>query len=417
MENGEGHDAVFHDDGLLYKNGVNVPLPTAVFGAGLASKTYFDISCVDGYTVPLVLKVQRPKQIQMVVTPPADVSCTLAYDAASPALDPANTNVWQTIADTSFLRRDSGPVGSCPTDEILFPHRRHSVALSLGGGDGYNDASSIGTEQFVMPYDVSGNGLFTSAFAEGATTDLRTYRNPAELAFLAAQSPPIVVPWTNEDIIGCASACSILTKDSGISQQFPHTGLANAHVFPPGSSSYIRVATDVPASDDNGVAEVCCKKSKNPPNPYVVTDTAVQANTSTWWYGNGATAPAPPPAGQGANYAFGFYASVYAPDPGIGAPWYISPAQNGGLPGSKNPYGGPIGGNTYEPSHYTETIRRGVTGQRQTSHAYSYAHDDQYATVICGAVDTANLVPAVDGRPGQRYDHYNVLMEILPDPV
>ena len=131
----------------------------------------------------------------------------------------------------------------------------------------------------------------------------------------------------------------------------------------------------------------------------MVTDTGLQTNTSTWWFGNGTTGPV----GNddvGANYAFGFYANVYAPD--FNSPWYV---QGPTGPQSKNPYSGGS-----EVSRYTETLRLGVTGQYQTTRAYSYAHDDAYSTVYCNAAQVQNLLPS-DGR-GAYYAGYEVLMII-----
>lgn len=387
--------AVWRTDGLLYGTdgqNIKVPLigPSGTPGVGtLSDITFFDISCVNGYTVPIELKVRRPaSSIGQSTT-----QCRVNYSPTAPPIDNDSDPGWQTIANTSQVR-----LADCPTAELLWPDRQNMIVgiPPSFSTDGYN--SNIGRQQYVMPWLTAGMSnsgptgtppvKLSAAFTTGTTTNLNYYRDPKEVQALPGHGLSI------EDKIGCASTCSALVQNRGISMMYPNP---SGHQFATGTYLVDPIFAKLLPSD-RGVSEICC--ITNPGS--VVTDSALQCNTSTWWYGNGTTGPVTP-ADTVANYAYGFFANVYAPD--HDSPWYVQGISG---PDSKNPYSGGTG-----MSAYVQTVRLGVTGQQQTTRAYTYAHDDPYSTVICTDSQSYNLNPS-DSR-GAYYTRYDILMVIHPE--
>jgi hypothetical protein len=351
--------------------------------------TFFDISCVNGYTVPIELKVRRPPSAVDQTT----TFCRVNYSPAAPSIDVASDPSWQTIADTSQIK-----LADCPTAELMWPITQHLIVgiPPTFNTDGYNTA--INQQQYGMPWltaamsSAGPTGMppvkLKATFTGGTTVDLNYYRDPQEVAALPGQG------YSVEQRIGCASTCSALVQNSGVSMLYPNAG---GHQFATGT--YLIDPTQyrlVPS--DRGVSEICC--ITNPGS--VVTDSALQCNTSTYWYGSGATGPAGP-TDLVANYAYGFFVNVYAPD--HDSPWYV---QGPTGPLSKNPY---TGGS--EMSAYVQTVRAGATGQQVTTRAYTYAHDDPYSTVICSTAQDYNLQPT-DER-GPYYARYDIMMVIHPE--
>ena len=415
----ENPTAKFGPDGFLYNmtNGENIPLQLKDGTAGtivgaLDSKTYFDISCVDGFTVPIAVLVKRPASALSPPDPLKQTRCRLAYSGDAPILDNLESDPgWQLIANT--LRLGHNPTGTsgsdvCPTGENLVPAPKLIKQLSGTSvlTDGYN--FNPGQTQYPMPYRRStAGGLFKDAMVTDSRVDLHVYRDPIEVTAMQAAGH---TDWNINQVLGCASPCSILTKNDGNTQMFPKLG-GQPHANP---SWLFNPNGLAPSSSERGVAEICAKippAGIQPPN-YVVTDTVKQVNTSTWWYG-GATTPLAPNSSQlVANYAFGFYVNVFAPKPND--PWYVGVGTD--PPGDKNPYKDPLNGGG-EQSKYVLAVREQATGQTQTTHAYSYAHDDSYATVICDAAFPRNIQTNPDDSRGSSYSHYDVLVEIHEDWV
>lgn len=383
------------DDGLLYDgNHMNI-LPVIGMNAigTLSNVTYFDISCVDGYTVPVTLKVRRP--VSAVQAASTLTECLVKYSDDAPRLDVVSDPDWQTVADTSNIK-----LAACPTDELLWPSDKAVTGLPGTGTDGYN--TNIGQTQYVMPWlthNMNPTGptgsppvLLSNAFVPGVTTDLNFYRDPRE---------QIAVPlagFNYDQKIGCASACSALTRNSAVSMLYPTPSGLTGHQF--GTGTYLVDSLNYPLlASSRGVSDICCVA----PPAGAVVNSQLQCNTSTWWYGNGTTGPVGV-SDQYANYAFGFYANVYAPD--HTSPWFV---QGPTGPLSINPYGGGP-----EVSKYTTVVRGGVTGQLQTTRAYTYPYDDQFCTVTSTVVDPVNLKSILGGR-GQFYSNYDVLVVIGTD--
>lgn len=393
--------AKFHDNGLLYDSlGNHIPLPVQPNGdsPGLTSGCYFNISCVDGYTVPVIVEVQRPPNSQG----NAATECHLAAGARRDDPDLPSTD-WQILADTSEI-----PFSQCPTTQRMWFAPKtvvdHLDGKPNGTGDGWNTQANVA--QYPMAYltESSGNpnAKIKSTFAVGApsNTNLRVYRDPQEVGvtFPAAPQPTI------DDMIGCAAPCSILTQTRGASMTYPKDG---GHF--PMTSTYLVDPLNKPLlSIDPGVGDVCCQTAPARPG-YVVNDTNLQCNTSKWWTSDYAGTPLVFPDGT-PNYNFGFYAGSFAPAP---------PADIPGDP-VKNPWW--YGGQEHNPYQtgpgsvvqYVALIRGNQPGQDTRTHAYAYAHDDSWNITICGSIDAVNLIPAADGNPAH-YAPYKVRIRIMPD--
>ncbi len=368
----------FNTNGLLYKPDgrggyVNVPLT----GGALTSPTYFDITCVDGFTVPMVVQVKRPDSGIA-----SGSKCTLR-DGSAP-LD-APVAGWQLppLIDTRHL----ADLSVCPTSEVLWPSPRTvAIVPPSTTGDGYNNHANV--TQFDMPW-VTQLSLPTAKLnasflpGSGSVTNLTQYRTPQEVAAVPSMGFSI------HDRIGCSSPCSVLVSNRGVSVMYPKVG---GHFS---TEKYIAVGADPFVTTDRGVSEVCCK----PPGGTVVADSNKQCNTSTWWTPPEA-GPAANPTTVNVNYNYGFYVNVFAPSPGADQPWW-----NGTT--SINPYAGGPGGSEVA---YVGVVRNGASGQAQTTRAYSYAHDDAWSTLLCDTAAPVNIRPT-DGR-GEHYARYDVRITI-----
>ncbi len=376
-------------DGLLYGlNGVNIPIPSSASAVALTPTDFFDVSCVDGYTVPIELKVRRPT----LALGSAATKCLTNYAPTAPTLDNLADPEWQTLANTSQIKLEF-----CPTAELLWPTTlRHVTPLIPGGTtDGYN--TSIGTQQFGMPWLTQGNSSGTptsnppvkldTRFVPGVTIDLNFYRDPSEIAARPSAG------WSINNKIGCASTCSALTSDRSVSMLYPKIG---GHQFPTGT--YIVPTSSVLSAAERGVADVCCHI---PDGTVMAGDIGGQCNTSKYWNGGtGVTGPAVP-SDTVANYAFGFYTNVYAPSDS--SPWYVNGGP--GQPENKNPYSGGS-----EMSQYVQKIRMGVTGQHQTTRAYAYPVDDVYNTLTCTANSDPATIVSIPNTRGSYHANYDILI-------
>lgn len=386
--------AKFSTNGLLYEPGPNNTQVNVLLeppnGVALGRDTFFDISCVDGFTVPMILQVRRP-------TGGVSTGASCALRDGSP-LDAA-TGTWQTLANTSHL---ASLTGSCPSSEILWPSSRIIASLTGHVGDGFNAHS--GTGQFPMPWvtqATSGAPAGTkllAAFTPNAPVDLHMYRNPQELTAAPHMG------WSVNNLIGCASPCSILTKDSGTSQMYPKPANTSPS-WPAGhyaTGTYLAVGQTPFVTTDRGVSEVCCQPA---PGADPVIDSNKQCNTSTWWADPG-IGPALPTAAV-VQYNFGFYVNMFAPSPGSAQdqPWWSGT-------GSINPYSAYPPVNLPPKDQYVDAIRNGANGQVQTTRAYSYAHDDAWNTLVCGSIVPSS---APDPR-GATYKRYDVRVTIGTTP-
>jgi hypothetical protein len=380
------NNAVIEKDGLLYRTdsqGVKIQIPFEG-GQYLIGDTFFDITCVDGYTVPIVLQVKRPVGA-------VNSSNSVCRTSGDP-IDIVGLDTWQEIANTRLFT-----LAECPADEVLWP-----PPIIIGtipsppvppGGDGWNSHSGTGQEPLV--YRTGPGTKLTTAFSTGTTFDLATYRNPLELTAVPSMG------FTNQNIIGCASPCSFLTKNDAVTIMYPKLG--GKHDLPP---VYTQGSTPL-FPDELGVSDVCCAAHFATTPEF---DSALQCNTSKAWTKPPATGNVPLQSTDTiAGYNFGFYVADFAPSLGTpqNQPWWDVNAKT-----SINPYQNVAS----RKSRYVATIRRGASGQDQKTRAYTYQHDDAWSTVHCTTPNPAAVHAAADYR-GTYYNRYRVRIVIGDGPM
>lgn len=385
----------FRTDGRLY-TASGAPGPQLPASAILPA-FYYDISCVDGFTIPLTLQVKRPST----AVPPV-VGCGLNSGAASGLDVPSNLG-WQTVASTMSL-----DLHNCPQGEILWPAPQALKGVT-GQGDGYSDPTiPIGTLQYPMPFVTQatpgypGGTTLLPAFSQGVPIPTTVYRDPSEVAKFPSK-------FQETDIIGCASPCALLTQDRSVTALYTKPGGYTDGLNYTVPSKFLQVTNATTGTPNalpstlRGVNQVCCVTD----GLAVATDSNLLCNTSKWMIGNGTSLPASPAAV--ADYGFGFYSQDYTPGPGD-PKW--APSLGG------NPY---LVGNGTDA--YVSFIRGGwnpITDPLNSNHrAYSYQHDDTYVTVVCSARDatapcqdsSGNPIPCVDSQGNQFLSPY--LMRIV----
>lgn len=361
-----------HTDALLYHvvdgKTVQVPLPA---GAFLDGPTYFDITCVNGFTLPVIMQVRRPH---------VGGSRTYCTTASPTPIDDPNISTWQTVADTKHLSESS-----CPSDVMWTPPRQIKQILGSASPvtDGYN--VHVNSTQQGMPWVVepAPGAKLKSTFHVGLPLDLKVYRNPAEIAATASSNLHLQA----SDVIGCASPCSLLTKRGASSAMYSEPGghyAENIYVQP----------GEVLLPGEPGVTDVCCGAQKLVTTAF---SSAEQCNTSKYWH-------PPAPIDAFTDYAFGFYASDYAPPPGTPQeqPWWDSSTPT--PPRSLNPYQT----DAANRSAYVAAIRNHQDGQSQTTRAYAWPHDDAWSTLVCHNDDPTNLQPIDRPNGSTYYKNYDV---------
>lgn len=380
--------SLLRNDGRLYlPDGTNIPLPESTV---LAPTMTYDISCVDGYTLPVIIQVQRPEGTR---TGPALQTVCKTSLANSPPIDTV-TGSFQTLAGITGIS-DS----NCPTDEVLWYQ-----PVSTVSGDVFNQGP-IGL-QFGQGYVTEGNTgpgpgvYFTSDFQEGTPVNLNAYRDPQENTYLISQSQP---PFT-QPFIGCAAPCSELTAGRG---DLDMNRLPGGHSWstPAMTTSSGPIPTTAP-----GVKQVCC----NAGTSSVITNTSTMCNTSKWWLSSsGATTE---------DNGFGFYVGDYLPNP---YETTVPPGANGNpwSGGQNYPSGTPYASDAARRSKYVELIRGGKTpldNPPTSTRTYSYAYDDIYSTLTCtsyGDVRARDVTTGATGIGGKEYYRPYLVKIIIGESV
>lgn len=235
------------------------------FEASIGNTTFFDVSAVDGYTVPVIVYIKRPTSTTGNINF-TNVKCTVNNDKKR-----LDTDDITLLMDCGNLDASKG----CPIENINPPLLMHNAA------DKYSNNNS---NQPLINFDQS----ILNSVPQNSKLDLTYYRDPKDTKLLYTT-----------DIIGCAQPCTAFTHREAHSQNYPKGG----YQFPP---SYIRNPNssedkDIPTSSTLGINQICATGKVS----------SFGSKTSKEWYKTGD------------NTEMGYYIKNFPPEADInGNPYY-----------------------------------------------------------------------------------------------